>query len=342
MALARTRRRHPGADYWPGFVDALTTLLLVVTFLMSLFMLTNYFVTREATGKNTVLLRLNSQITQLTELLALERSQKKSVEDDLAALTVTLSGKDAENKRLQGLMGTEGDKSAAAEGRVGQLTGELDAQRKISADALAQIELVNQQLAALRRQIAALEQALSASESKDRESQTKISDLGRRLNVALARKVQELARYRSDFFGKLRELLGNRDDIQVVGDRFVFQAEVLFDSGIADIKPGAMPQLDKMATALKELEKQIPADIAWILRVDGHSDINPITSSQYRSNWELSSDRAIAVVQYLISKGVSPQHLVAAGFGEFQPVDSAQNDDAFRKNRRIELKITER
>ncbi len=342
MALSRARRHESGMNYWPGFVDILSTLLLVLVFLLSIFMLTNFFAQQASSGKDTALARLNAQISQLTELLALERSSKKSVEDELSSVSATLGENQAESARLRGLLETEGGRAGDLEGKAGQLSSQLDEQKKISNEALARVELLNQQLAALRRQIAALEQALEASEARDRESQTKIADLGQRLNVALARKVQELARYRSDFFGKLREILGDRKDVRVVGDRFVFQSEVLFDSGSADIKPDARAGLEKFADALKELEKQIPSDIAWVLRVDGHTDVNPITSANFESNWDLSSARAIAVVEYLMERGVNPQHLVAAGFGEHQPLDAARNPDAFRQNRRIELKLTER
>jgi chemotaxis protein MotB len=207
---------------------------------------------------------------------------------------------------------------------------------------LAQVELLNQQIAALRRQLGAIEQALEASEKREKDSQSRITDLGQRLNTALAQRVQELSRYRSDFFGRLRTILGTRPDVRIVGDRFVFQSEVFFDGGQAALRPEGRAELDKLATLLAELDKQIPTDIAWVLRVDGHTDVRPIASAQFPSNWELSSARAIAVVQYLIGKGISPQRLVAAGFGEFQPLDPDKNDDAFRRNRRIELKLTER
>jgi chemotaxis protein MotB len=207
---------------------------------------------------------------------------------------------------------------------------------------LAKVELLNQQLAALRLQLAVLNEALEASEAKDQESQTKIANLGQRLNVALALKVQQLARYRSDFFGKLREALGSREDFEIVGDRFVFPSDVLFDPGSAELKPAAATQLNKLSTALKEIEGNIPPDLAWVMRVDGHTDITPINSAEFPSNWELSSARAISVVRYLMDQGISPEHLVAAGFGEFQPIDSGGSDQALAKNRRIELKITER
>jgi chemotaxis protein MotB len=341
MALAKSRR-GPAVNYWPGYVDMLSTLLLVVTFLMSLFMLSNYFITTQTSGKDTMLSRLNRQLSQLTELLALERSKKESLEDSLSALQATLIDKDKENARLTGLLGDQSGKTEGAKAKTNELSGQLDQQKQITNEALAKVEILNQQLAALRLQLAALEEALDASEAKDRESQVKIADLGQRLNVALAKKVQELARYRSDFFGKLREVLGSRADFQVVGDRFVFPADVLFDSGSADLKPEAMPQIDKLTDALKELETQIPPDIAWVLRIDGHTDIKPITNVNFPSNWELSSARAISVVRYLIDHGIPANRLVAAGFGEFQPLDPGDSDEALAKNRRIELKLTER
>jgi len=309
---------------------------------MSLFMLTNFFITQQTSGKDTMLSRLNRQLSELTELLALERSKKQSVEDSLSALQATLVNKDKENARLTGLLGDQSGKTEGAEAKTNELSGQLDQQKRITNEALAKVEILNQQLAALRLQLAALQEALEASEAKDKENQVKIADLGQRLNVALAKKVQELARYRSDFFGKLREVLGSRADFQVVGDRFVFPADVLFDSGSAELKPEAMPQIDKLADSLKELQTQIPLDIAWVLRIDGHTDIKPITNATFASNWELSSARAISVVRYLIDHGIPPNRLVAAGFGEFQPLDPSDSDEALAKNRRIELKLTER
>jgi chemotaxis protein MotB len=342
MALARGRRQQYSTNYWPGFVDMLSTLLLVVIFLMSMFMVTNYIITQASSGKDTMLSRLNRQLSELTELLALERSQKDSAEDNLAALQATLFDKDKENQRLTGLLGDASGLTDNAKGRIEILGTKLKDQRNITNDALAKVELLNQQLAALRLQLAVLNEALEASEAKDQESQTKIANLGQRLNVALALKVQQLARYRSDFFGKLREALGSREDFEIVGDRFVFPSDVLFDPGSAELKPAAATQLNKLSTALKEIEGNIPPDLAWVMRVDGHTDITPINSAEFPSNWELSSARAISVVRYLMDQGISPEHLVAAGFGEFQPIDSGESDQALAKNRRIELKITER
>jgi chemotaxis protein MotB len=342
MALSRARR-DSGMNYWPGFVDALSTLILSIIFLLTVFMVAQFFLSQEVAGKDTALARLNAQISQLSNLLSLERTGKTSLEDEVAQLRASLSAAQSERDKLQGAAAAPGIDSGKAQAEVGKLSSQIDIEKQATARAVAQIEILNQQIGALRRQIAALEDALGASESKEKTAQLRIADLGQRLNVALAQRVQELSRYRSDFFGKLREILGNRPDIRVVGDRFVFQSEVFFDSGSAVLRPEGKSELDKLAGALLDLEKQIPSEIAWVLRVDGHTDIRPLTAtSQFKSNWELSAERAISVVQYLIGKGVSPQHLVAAGFGEFQPIDPGTTEEAFSKNRRIELKLTEK
>ena len=337
MALARSRRER-GIDYWPGFVDALSTLILGIVFLLSVFVIVQFFLSQEVTGKDTALQRLNAQLAQLTEMLSLEKVDKANLEDTLASLRANLALAENERDRLKGV--NEG--LASGGNRASELAGQLDTQKSLTSRAMAQVELLNQQIAALRRQLAALESALEASEGKDKESQSRIADLGQRLNLALAQRVQELSRFRSEFFGRLRAILGDRPDIRVVGDRFVFQSEVFFDPGQAVVQPGGRAELDKLAAALIELDRQIPRDIAWVLRVDGHTDVRPIASAAFPSNWELSAARAISVVQYLIGRGISPQRLVAAGFGEFQPLDTATSDDAYRRNRRIELKLTER
>lgn len=340
MALARSRRER-GVDYWPGFVDALSTLLLGIIFLLSIFAVVQFYLSQEVTGKDTALQRLTAQIAQLTDLLNLERSGRADLEALLGTVRSNLSATEAERDRLRGIADGAGN-AAAAQGRASELAASLDLEKQSVARALAQVELLNQQIAALRRQLGALEAALEVSEKRDRDSQTKIADLGQRLNVALAQRVQELQRYRSDFFGRLRQILGSRQDVRIVGDRFVFQSEVFFDPGQAVLKPEGQAEIDKIAAALTELEKKIPPDIAWVMRVDGHTDIRPIANERFPSNWELSSARAIAVVQYMISRGISPQRLVAAGFGEFQPLDTEKTEEAFRRNRRIELKLTER
>ena len=342
MALSR-RARDRQIDYWPGFVDALSTLVLAIVFLLTVFVTAQFFLSQQVSDKDTVLSRLNRQLAELTDLLALERSNSRSLADRIGVLGATLDATLAERDRLQGLLGGAQSAGSDSGARMGALTRELDAERRLSAEARSAVEALNQQILALRRQLAALEQALEASEAKDRESQVRLADLGQRLNVALAQKVQELARYRSDFFGRLRQILGNRPDIRIVGDRFVFQSEVFFDPGRAELTPAGRTELAKLVPALVALEREIPSDIGWVLRVDGHTDRRPLSGAgQFKSNWELSAARAIAVVQALVEKGVPPNRLLAAGFAEFQPLELGDGEEAFRRNRRIELKLTER
>ena len=341
MALSRARRTE-AVNYWPGFVDALSTMLLVIIFLLSVFMLAQFFLSREVTGKDTVMAKLNRQIEELTSLLAMEHNAKGEAESKLGGLTATLDATKQEQARLQSAAAQRAADADAAGGKASAAAIALDAQKEVSSRALAQIDVLNQQIAALRRQLAAIEDALAASETSGKEAQTRIADLGSRLNVALAQKVQELSRYRSDFFGRLRQILGNRPGIRVVGDRFVFESSVLFDSAKADVTTAGHQSLDDLAAAVTDLSREIPPDIPWILRIDGHTDKHPISGGPFKSNWELSTARAVSVVQYLVSKGIPPQRLAAAGFGEFQPLDEGTDDESLARNRRIELKLTER
>jgi chemotaxis protein MotB len=342
MALARSRRSESGMNYWPGFVDALSTLVLSIVFLLSVFLVVQFFLSQEVTGKDKALEQLNAKIAQLNEMLSLEKLGQLSLTDQVGQLRAGLASAEAERDRVKGLYDGLSNAGSDAQGRTNELSKALDSEKGVSTRALAQIEVLNQQISALRRQLAALEDALDASEKRDKESQNRIADLGTRLNVALAQRVQELSRYRSEFFGRLRAILGNRPDIRIVGDRFVFQSEVFFDSGQAMLLPEGQNELNTVAQALIDLDRRIPAEIAWVLRVDGHTDVRPISSPIFKSNWELSSARAISVVQYLVTLGVPAQRLVAAGFAEFQPLDPAPTEDAYKRNRRIELKLTER
>jgi chemotaxis protein MotB len=342
MARGRSRRGGEYGEFWPAYVDVLSTLLLVVTLLMSIFMIAQYFSAEEVSGKDSALKRLTRQITELTSMLSLEKSKSQSSQDELAALQATLSSLKTENQKLTGAGLGADERAKAAEGKLAGLSSELASQKNISSEALSKVDLLNQQLIALRRQIAALNDALDASEKKGAESDKTIKDLGARLNAALAQQVQELKRYRSDFFGRLRELLKDRKDIRVVGDRFVFESEVLFPSGSATLTPEGMAAMDQIAEAILELQKEIPKDINWALQINGHTDARPISNPQFPSNWELSTARASAVVKYLVTKGVPGDRLVAAGYGEFQPVDPGNTEEAYQKNRRIELKLTNR
>ena len=334
--MARSRlRRHQGLDIWPGFVDALTTLLLAVVFMLSVFMLAQFFMSQALSGRDEALARLNRQIADLSDLLALERKAGADLRNDAAQLSASLQ---AANRARDDL----GARLSAAEAERARLQGEIDDTGKLSDAARNQVDLLNQQIAALRQQLAAIAAALEISEAKQRDSDKVIADLGARLNVALASRVEELTRYRSEFFGRLRAVLGDRPDVRVVGDRFVFQSEVLFASGSAALEPEGQEQLRAFARTFTEIAGRIPKDVPWMLRVDGHTDARPIQTAQFPSNWELSTARALAVARFLISEGLAPEHVAAAGFAEFQPLEGAAGPDADRRNRRIELRLTDR
>jgi chemotaxis protein MotB len=438
--VAFSRRTPRSINIWPGFVDALAALLLVIIFMLLVFVVAEFYLRETLSGRDEALNRLSTQVAELAELLALEqqanadlrlsvaqlssqfqtslaaqdeltvklsevtaradatkgeltqaRLELESVLRDIEALRTVRDQLEAEVGRLAVALRETEDKAASLEdkaasledkaaGLVEELTAERDrskelearlsteqertllAQREIeekdirfkateealseeqqlTARQRAQVELLNQQIAALRRQLATIANALEAAETTAKEQKVQIADLGRRLNVALAGKVQELARYRSEFFGRLREILGQRQDIRVVGDRFVFQSEVLFETGSADLGVVGRLQLTRLADTLNEIAPEIPPEIEWVLRIDGHTDSRPISTPEFPSNWELSTARAISVVRFLIDQGIPPGRLAATGFGQFQPLDTGTDEIAFRRNRRIELKLTQR
>ncbi len=341
MALSR-RRRNEDAPYWPGFVDAMAQLLLVIIFLLSVFMIAQFLLARQISGQDSALGQLKSQISELTQLLALEKASKADSDAQLLALTDDLNAQKVKTADLLASLQAENNNATSAGSTITGLQTALDDEKKLSSDALAKVELLNQQIAAMRRQLSQISALLDDSEARNRGSETQIADLGRRLNTALAQKVQELSKFRSEFFGRLRQILSQRSDILVVGDRFVFQAEVLFPKANADLNDAGQAEMLKLADAIKQLETEIPPDIAWVLRVDGHTDTDQLRNSVFKSNWELSAARAISVVKFLVAQGVSPNHLVAAGFGEFQPLAPGDTEEAKSENRRIELKLTER
>lgn len=286
MAMSSRSRRSQVTNYWPGFVDALSSLLLVIIFLLSLFMLSQFFLGQEISGKDTAMSRLNAQIAELTEMLQLEKGKTGDLDTTIATLQATLATTAGQRDQMASQLA--GMNSAAAgdgkDAQIADLTTQLQDEQDLSKEAAAQVALLNQQLAALRSQIGALEQALQASEAKDTENRGQIANLGKRLNVALAQRVQDLSRYRSDFFGKLRQVLEGRADVRIVGDRFVFQSEVLFDSASAELKPEGREQIGKLARTLIEISEKIPKELPWVLRVDGHTDKLPISTAQFPSN----------------------------------------------------------
>jgi chemotaxis protein MotB len=335
MASSSRRQRRTGIDIWPGFVDALSQLVMVIVFVLLIFTAGQFYLTDALSGRDAALQKLTEQINQLGDLLSMARRSNTDLQTQVMQLSRQLE--DSEKARQQSEQAL-----AAARAQGSDLRSQLDATQERATQAQTTVDTLTEQIAALRDQLAQIAAALDATETKNRDQQTQIADLGRRLNQALLSKVEELARYRSEFFGRLRDALGKRPDIQIVGDRFIFQSEVLFDPANAVLSDAAKQRLGVVATALKDISTRIPSDIAWVLRVDGHTDKRPIATAQFPSNWELSAARAISVVNFLIAQGIPADHLVAAGFGEYQPIDPGQTDDAFRKNRRIELKLTER
>jgi chemotaxis protein MotB len=346
VALPSRRQRRLGIDIWPGFVDALSQLLIVIIFVVLIFTAAQFYLTNALSGQKSLLATLRQDIADLKQQLSLvERERNEAREktaQDLADLEASVKARDMMQADIADLTARieESQSSARNEAEDKDLTmRQKDAAVRAQQDLVA---LLNQQIAALREQLSRISAALDLSEQKTKDQEVQIADLGKRLNAAIASKVQELASYRSEFFGRLREILGNRPDIRIVGDRFVFQSEVLFQPGSADLGPEARQELGLLGGALRDIAGKIPAEIPWVLRVDGHTDKRPINTAQFPSNWELSTGRAIAVVKYLIEQGIPADRLAAAGFGEFQPIEIGTSDDAYRRNRRIEFKLTER
>jgi chemotaxis protein MotB len=356
MPLAPRSSRRSSIDIWPGFVDALAQLLMVIIFILLVFTAGQFYLGIALSGRDQALQKLQQQVDQLANLLALEQRTSAELRSGNLALASQLNSALAERDQLKAdldaksaALAQQRESMAAADDHAKQLETRaasaeqaLSAEKDISRRALAQVDALNAQIATLREQLSRIAAALDASEAKAKEQQGQIVELGKRLNLALVNKVEELARYRSEFFGRLRDILGERPDIRIVGDRFVFQSEVLFAPGSAELGEDAKKQLAQVIAALKEVSAKIPSDINWILQVDGHTDRRPISTAQFPSNWELSTARAMSVVRFAIEQGIPPSRLAAAGFADQQPLDSGTTEEAYRHNRRIELKLTGR
>ena len=360
---ALSRRNRNRADIWPGFVDALASLLMVIIFLLLVFVLAQFFLGEALSGRDSALKKLDREVAELVDMLSLERNANTKLRSDVSRMSGELQASISEGDRLKleikdgkaevsRLVGDVVKLEALKkqlEADIGKLASNLDdkekallAEQDLSQSARAEIALLNGQMGELRDQMASLNKALGASEIKAKDQNAQIVSLGKRLNAALASKVMELSTYRSEFFGKLAKILGAQKGVEIVGDRFVFQSEVLFASAEAELNIGAYDQLRGLAGTLIDLQGRIPKDIDWVLRVDGHTDRVPIHTVQFASNWELSSARAISVVKFLIEQGVPAKRLVAAGFGEYQPLTKAVDPKSLTRNRRIELKLTQR
>jgi len=435
-----SRRADRNTHIWPGFVDALATLLMVIMFLLLVFVLANFFVNDALNGRDQALNKLEGQVAELADLLSLERKDNSAMRLNLSQMSeelqVSVALRDnlktavsdlrrradstqekllamtAETKGLRTDVAESKEKISAQLAELSGLSHDIDAlkalkaeleseisnlarevsdrdsqlkaqddeieklaesgeekdrnisklaesvgdkeqeltttkttllkEQELSKSARAEVALLNQQMSALRQQLAKIQDILDASETKSKEQNAQIANLGKRLNAALASKVQELSKYRSEFFGRLRDVLGKREGVRIVGDRFVFQSEVLFSKGSSEMGVGGKLQLDQLATTLLEIALEIPGEIDWILRIDGHTDNDPIHTAKFPSNWELSTARAISVVKHLTDAGLPANRLVAAGFGQYHPLDKRTDEIAKRRNRRIELKLTQR
>lgn len=364
------RRSRSGLDIWPGFVDALASLLMVVIFVLLVFVIGQFTLGEQIEGQGREISSLQGQLASLASQLLLE--QAKGNQQQLAL--TDLQGKlEASLKSNEQLTFSLGQAEAELTMKAGELVKSQQDLEKLALDIKAltarkeelmatiaardktlneeskkrieneaQASLLNQQLLAMRQQLQEIQTLIDDYKIRDKKANAQIADLGKQLNVALANKVNELAGYRSEFFGKLKQVLGNKPGIQIVGDRFVVQSEVLFDVGSAELGIEGKLQLSRLASALLEIAKEIPPSVNWVLQVDGHTDRTPIKSSLYGDNWALSTARAISVVHVLISQGIPPTNLAAAGFAEFNPLDNGNSPDALARNRRIELKLTNR
>ncbi len=374
--MARLARRRP-MDFWPGFVDALASLLMVMVFVILIFVIGQFVLADAVSGRDRALAQLNAELAALAQTLSLTQSARESAEVKVGELSASLTASEREREALGNELLAVRDEFHAAqneakaqreeaarlatdiaalqrlkaelEAEAARLASALDSserglkeQQEMSAAAIAQVELLNRQLAAVREQLEQLNAALDAAKLAAKDKDLKIEELGRELNLALAARVQELARYRSEFFGRLQAVLGDRKDVQIVGDRFVFSSEVLFPTASDEVSADGMIQLTRLAETLKTLSAEIPSDLPWVLQVDGHTDRRPIATARFPSNWELSTARALAIVKFLRTQGIPPQRLAATGYGEFHPLDTRNTEEAYARNRRIELKLTSR
>ncbi len=361
--MSRSRRQRRAFDIWPGFVDALSALIMVMVFVLLIFVIGQFVLSDTLSGKNRTLASLHAQIAELAQSLSLSEQDKQALDARAKELMASLGDIRSERNELQqGLQAAEDEGARLAadisalqalklelQAEIASLSTRLDGsqadlvkQTELGNAALAEVELMNRQMAAIREQLAQLQAVLDVADRDLALKDARIDELGRELNVALAKKVNELERYRSEFFGKLRQALGERDDVRVVGDRFVLPTDILFDSGSAELGDAAQDRLASLAATVQQVSAEIPSSIDWVLRIDGHTDKRPIHTERFPSNWELSSARAVAIVKYLVVQGIPAHRLSANGFGQFQPLDRGDDADALRRNRRIELQLTNR
>ncbi|WP_203298914.1 peptidoglycan -binding protein [Marinobacter sediminum] len=347
--IGSKRRSRSATNVWPGYVDALSALLMLVIFMLLVYVVSQLYLSQTLSDRNTELARLNQRLNEISQLLGLEQSKTEALEQQMAAVQDDYSDSLARNEDLQTRLDASRNQlmqqSADAEARAARLASmneELEEQDQLSASQQAMILRLSNQIASLQAQLRQITAALKLQKEETAEKEDELEDVSRRLNTLLAERVNQLEQYQSEFFSRLRDILATNENIRVVGDRFLLPSELLFASGSAQLGEEGKRELDKLAEVLLDVVASIPGDIDWILRIDGHTDLIPINTPQFPSNWELSTARAVAVVRYLAAQGVPERRMVAAGFGEFFPVASGTTPDALQKNRRIEIKLTDR
>jgi len=422
--MGRKRRISNPITAWPGYVDVLSALLMVVIFVLMIFTIAQFLLSNMLHSQKNELMELHGQISELTKLLGLETKKSFQLKKDVSRLSDTIVELSGEKEMLTAELSdytaqSEIDKAELAkqmltiaslnedintlrqvknelEKNVADLAGALykseheilvlrdrskaltarlakkeemtalaqkeikeqtiriqalisvvdtqkeaiDKEKQLSADTRAEVSLLTKQINSLRDQLKMISDALALTKEKARKKDEKIADLGKKLNIALAKKINELEKYQSEFFKRLKKILGENPAIQVQGDRFVFQAGLLFKSASADLGAEGRTYLAALAHTLQEVSNKIPKDLKWILRIDGHTDRIPIHNEIFASNWELSTARAVSVVRFLSQKGIPKNRMAAAGFSKYHPIDSADTPEAYKKNRRIEIKLT--
>ncbi len=318
-APGRHRRRQ--FDIWPGFVDALTSLIMVMIFLLLLFAIGQFVLSDALAGKSRTLATLNLRLDELGRQAAMSEAERKAAAARVAELLARMGLVTEERDQLKSRMDEQNERLTA-----------------LNNDILALDALRRQ----LEEQVTQLASRLNAADQNNQGKDLRIADLDRQLKLALASRANELEKYRSEFFGKLREALGNREDVRIVGDRFLLPSDILFSSGSAELGSDAQARLGKLVNTIRDVSQKIPDSIDWVLRIDGHTDRVPIATDKFPSNWELSTARAVAIVKWMTGQGISARHLSANGFAQYQPVDPGESPEALARNRRIEIQLTNR
>ena len=354
--MRASRKNLYEVNIWPGFVDVLGTLLIVTIFTVLISTVTQIYFNDQLEIKRGEISSLDNQITNLANQLSLLNTEKKKIDKSFATLTIEYKDLNKKKNKLDEELSKSQynlkikdkeleqiiNERSSLLGKIQKQNEDLKDLSEVKEKNSLEIFELNRNVEKLNNRLEELSKLLISAEEEDRKKKIKIENLGKKLNQALAGKLQELSEYQSIFFKKIKEALGDRKDIKVEGDRFIFPSEIFFESGSDIIQTEGIKKLSDIAKSLNEISEKIPSKIDWVLRIDGHTDKIPINNEKFNSNWHLSSSRAINIVKLLIENGISPNRLVAAGFGEHSPLISQENEEAYKKNRRIEIKLTRR